>query len=50
MPTRITAPQTEHLARTPPGGTFAGSTRKTDWHSAHVTFNAPPWPVPWTLA
>jgi hypothetical protein len=50
MPTRITAPQTEQRARTPPGGTFAGSTRKTDWHSAHVTFNAPPLPVPWRPA
>ena len=40
--TRITAPHTEHRARTPPGGTFAGSTRKTDWHSPHETFNAPP--------
>ena len=28
--TCITAPQTEHRARTPPAGTFAGSTRKTD--------------------
>lgn len=30
MPTRITAPQTEQRARTPPGGIFAGSTRNTD--------------------
>lgn len=30
MPTRITAPQTEQRARTPPGGTLAGSTRNTD--------------------
>ena len=30
MPTRITAPHTEHRARTPPGGTFEGSTRNTD--------------------
>src|SRR5690606_3543978 len=28
--TRITAPQTEQRARTPPGGTFSGSTRNTD--------------------
>lgn len=30
IPTRITAPQTEQRARTPPGGTFEGSTRNTD--------------------
>ncbi len=30
MPTRITAPHTEQRARTPPGGTFEGSTRNTD--------------------
>ena len=30
IPTRITAPQTEQRARTPPGGTFIGSTRNTD--------------------
>ena len=30
IPTRITAPHTEHRARTPPGGTFEGSTRNTD--------------------
>lgn len=30
IPTRITAPQTEQRARTPPGGTFDGSTRNTD--------------------
>jgi hypothetical protein len=28
--TCMTAPHTEHRARTPPAGTFAGSTRKTD--------------------
>jgi type IV secretion system protein TrbL len=44
MPTRITAPQTEQRARTPPGGTFAGSTRKTELHSAHETFTDPPSP------
>ena len=30
IPTRITAPQTEQRARTPPGGTFEGSTRNID--------------------
>lgn len=30
IPTRITAPHTEQRARTPPGGTFEGSTRNTD--------------------
>lgn len=30
IPTRITAPHTEQRARTPPGGTFDGSTRNTD--------------------
>lgn len=44
MPMRTTAPQTEQRARTPPGGTFDGSTRKVDWHSAHETFTAPPLP------
>src|SRR6266542_6263937 len=29
---------TEQRARTPPAGTFAGSTRKTEEHSGHVTF------------
>jgi hypothetical protein len=29
VPTGITPPQTEQRARTPVGGTFAGSTRKT---------------------
>jgi hypothetical protein len=43
MPMRMTAPQTEQRARTPPGGTFAGSTRKIELHSAHETFTAPPW-------
>jgi hypothetical protein len=43
MPIRITAPQTEQRARTPPGGTFEGSTRKIELHSAHETFTAPPW-------
>jgi hypothetical protein len=32
------APQTEQRARTPAVGTFAGSTRNTEWHSGHVTF------------
>jgi hypothetical protein len=32
------APQTEQRARTPADGTFAGSTRNTEWHSGHVTF------------
>lgn len=40
--TRMTAPHTEQRARTPPDGTLAGSTRNTDWHSTHETFNAPP--------
>ncbi len=40
--TGITPPQTEQRARTPPSGTFAGSTRKTDRQSGHVTFNSPP--------
>lgn len=40
--TRMTAPHTEHRARTPSGGTFAGSTLNTDWHSTHETFNDPP--------
>ena len=44
IPTRITAPQTEQRARTPPGGTLEGSTRKIELHSAHETFTAPPWP------
>jgi hypothetical protein len=38
----ITPPHTEHRARTPPVGTFDGSTRNTDRHSGHVTFTAPP--------
>ena len=45
IPTWMTAPQTEHRARTPPSGTLAGSTRNTDWHSPHVTFNVPPSPA-----
>ena len=40
--TEITPPQTEQRARTPPSGTFAGSTRKIEWQSGHVTFTAPP--------
>jgi hypothetical protein len=43
--TEITPPQTEQRARTPPSGTFAGSTLKIDRQSGHVTFTAPP---PWT--
>jgi hypothetical protein len=37
-PTMMTPPQTEHRARTPPDGTFAGSTRNTELHSGHETF------------
>ncbi len=33
----ITPPHTEHRARTPVAGTFAGSTRNTDRHSGHAT-------------
>jgi len=40
--TGITPPQIEHRARTPPGGTFAGSTRKIDEHCGHPTFIASP--------
>jgi hypothetical protein len=40
--TEITPPQTEQRARTPPSGTFAGSTRKIERQSGHVTFTAPP--------
>ncbi len=42
IPTRMTAPQTEQRARTPPVGTLPGSTLKTELHSAHETFTAPP--------
>lgn len=45
IPMCITAPQTEQRARTPSAGTFAGSTRNTDWHSPHETFTAPPSPA-----
>ena len=38
IPTEMMPPQTEHRARTPPAGTFVGSTRKTDRHSGHETF------------
>ena len=38
----ITPPQTEHRARTAVGGTFAGSTRKTERHSGQETFTCPP--------
>lgn len=41
-PTEITPPHTEHRARTPAAGTFAGSTRKTDRHSGQLTFIAIP--------
>ncbi len=34
----ITPPQTEQRARTPPGGTFAGSTRKIERQSGQLTF------------
>ena len=44
-PTVITPPHTEHRARTPPLGTLAGSTRKTDRHSGQGTFTSPPWPT-----
>jgi len=37
-PTGKTARHTEHRARTPPAGTFAGSTRNTVAHSGQVTF------------
>ncbi len=37
-PTRNTARQTEHRARTPPAGTLAGSTRKTVEQLGQVTF------------
>ncbi len=37
-PTMMTPPHTEHRARTPPDGTFAGSTRNTELHSGHETF------------
>lgn len=40
--TTITPPHTEQRARTLPSGTFAGSIRKTDRHSGHTTFTAPP--------
>ena len=39
---RITPPQTEQRARTPPGGMRAGSTRKTDRHSPQAMFTGPP--------
>ena len=39
---RITPPQTEQRARTPPAGTRAGSTRKTDRHSPQAMFTGPP--------
>jgi hypothetical protein len=42
MAMKITPPQTEHRARTPPAGTRAGSTRKTDRHSPQATFTGPP--------
>jgi hypothetical protein len=38
----MTPPQTEHRARTALGGTFAGSTRKTERHSGQETFICPP--------
>ena len=41
-PTEITPPHTEHRARTPAGGTFAGSTLKIERHSGHATFMTPP--------
>jgi hypothetical protein len=37
-PIAITPPHTEHRARTPASGIFAGSTRKTELHSGQVTF------------
>ncbi len=37
-PTMMTPPHTEQRARTPPDGTFAGSTRNTELHSGHETF------------
>jgi hypothetical protein len=38
MPTGITPLQLEHRARTPPCGTFAGSTRYVVEHCGHLTF------------
>src|SRR6185312_9896697 len=40
-PMAITPPHTEHRARTPASGIFAGSTRKIDPHSGQTTFIAP---------
>ena len=41
MPTGITPPQAEHRARTPPAGTFAGSTRYVVEHCGQLTFIRP---------
>ena len=41
-PIIITAPHTEHRARTPDDGIRVGSTRNTDRHSGQLTFTAPP--------
>jgi hypothetical protein len=38
IPTGITPLQAEHRARTPPGGTFAGSTRYVVEHCGQLTF------------
>jgi hypothetical protein len=38
VPTPNTVRHTEQRARTPPAGTFAGSTRKTVWQLGHVAF------------
>jgi hypothetical protein len=45
-PIVMTPPHTEHRARSPIAGIFAGSTRNTDRHSGHETFTSPPslWP------
>jgi hypothetical protein len=40
--TGITPPQIEQRARTPPGGTLAGSTRKMEEHCGQPTFTVNP--------
>lgn len=55
-PIAITPPHTEQRARIPACGIFVGSTRKTEPHSAHVTFiasaprRARRYGVPWAAA
>ena len=46
----ITPPQTAQRARTPPGGTRLGSTRKIERHSGHATFIGPLQPQAWSIA